>query len=162
LPPAIAQNVDAIQSAGDRKYVRGSIRWRRERQRVARIKAKEARRTKEALHRWTTDIVAHASELHIIAPPIQDNTKSGRGDAERNGAEVKTIAALNRRILSMAPASAVQMLDYKAKEAGVACLVERSDNHQISVGGDLRAAAIDARLAKRAIKRRERIMEAAE
>ena len=153
---------DAIQSERDRRYKRGSIRWRREKKRIARIKAKQARRTKEALHKWTTAIVREAAELAIIALPVKDMTKTGRGNEKFHGAEVKTVAALNRHVLSMAPASAVQMLEYKAAEAGIACAVERRQDHQIRIGGDLREAAVTVKRAKRVLKRKQKLLEAAE
>ena len=160
---AQGHGVDAIQSERDRRYKRGSIRWRREKQRIARIKAKQARRTKETLHKWTTAIVREAAELAIIAPPVKDMTKTGRGNERAHGAEVKTVAALNRHVLSMAPASAVQMLEYKAAEAGIACAVERRQDHQIRIGGDLREAAVTAKKARRAVKREaKKLLQAAE
>lgn len=159
---AILAAPDAVQSARDKRYKRGSIRWLREKRRVARIKAKQARRTREALHKWTTAVVAQASELTVIAPPVKDMTKSGRGNEKFHGAEVKTIAAVNRHVLAMAPASAVQMLEYKAREAGVAQTTERRADHQLSVGGDLRAAAIATRRARRVTKRKQQFLEAAE
>ena len=156
-------NADAIQSERDRRYKRGSIRWRREKQRIARIKAKQARRTKETLHKWTTAIVREAAELAIIAPPVKDMTKTGRGNEKAHGAEVKTIAMLNRHVLSMAPASAVQMLEYKAAEAGIACAVERRQDHQIRIGGELREAAVTAKKARRIVKREaKKLLQAAE
>lgn len=151
---------DAIQSARDRRFKRGSIRWRREKRRIAHIKAHEARKTREALHRWTTEIVREASELAIIAPPIKDNTKSGRGNQQFPGAEVETIAKLNRSTLSQAPASAIAMLEYKAAEAGVVCATVRRDDHQLRIGRELRAVAIEGRKARRAVKRT--MLEAAE
>lgn len=151
-----AQAADSLQAARDRRYKRGSIRWRREKARIARIKARKARLTREALHRWTTAIVARARELTIIAPPIKKLTKTGRGSEQFPGAEVATVALLNRHVLAMAPASAVQMLEYKAVEAGIPCNVERREDHQIRIGGDLRAAAVANKRAKRVTKRKER------
>jgi len=65
-------------------------------------------------------VASTANVLTIIAPPIKDNTKTGRGNEKFHGAEVETIAALNRSVLSMAPAMAIQMLEYKMQEVGAA------------------------------------------
>jgi len=145
----------AIQSARDTKFVKFSCRWRREVRRIARLKAREARRRREALHKWTTAVASTANVLTIIAPPIKDNTKTGRGNEKFHGAEVETIAALNRSVLSMAPAMAIQMLEYKMQEVGAACAVIKPEDHQIRIGRELRAAAIETRRARRKVKKME-------
>ena len=147
------RSTDAIQSQRDRRFKRGSIRWRREKDRIARIKAREARQRREALHRWTTAIVRAASDLTIIAPPVAA-MRTGRGSEKSPGAEVETIAALNRSVRSKAPASAIAMLEYKAAEAAIRCDVVKAEDHQIQIGRDLRAAAVTARKARRIVKRK--------
>ena len=146
---------DAVQSAGDRRFRKFSVRWKREKRRVSRIKAKEARRRREYLHRWTTAIIQRACDLTVVAP-IVSHMRTGRGDKRAPGAEVATIASLNRVVREQAPASAVAMLEYKAAHAGVRCDVIRAADHQTMIGGDLRAAAISNRRARRTAKRIER------
>lgn len=146
---------DAVQSARDRRFRKFSVRWKREKRRVARIKAKEARRRREYLHRWTTAIIQRACDLTVVAPIISQ-MRTGRGDKRAPGAEVATIASLNRVVREQAPASAVAMLEYKAAHAGIRCDVIRAADHQTTIGGDLRAAAISTRRARRTAKRTER------
>lgn len=150
-----SRTADAVQSAGDRRFRKFSVRWKREKRRVARIKAKEARRRREYLHRWTTAIIQRACDLTVVAPIISQ-IRTGRGDNRAPGAEVATIASLNRVVREQAPASAVAMLEYKAAHAGVRCDVIRAADHQTTIGGDLRAAAISNRRARRTAKRIER------
>ncbi len=144
----------SIQSAGDRRK-KGSYRWRKSKQHVAKLKARIARMRKEALHKWSTEIVRNASDLTIVAPKIKENTRSGRGTAENHGAQVGTIAELNKRVLGFAPSSAIQMLEYKASAAGIRCDVVRKEDHEISVGQDLKAAAVATRRTRRIIKKVE-------
>ena len=146
-------NADAIQSERDRRFKFRSFRWRRETARISKLKAREARQRREALHRWTTDIIRQAREIEITAPPIKENTRSGRGNADKHGAEVKTIAMLNRSVLEKAPAAAIAMLEYKAAQFGIPCAVIRKADHQLRVGGELRATAIEGRKARRNIKK---------
>lgn len=172
-------DVDAIQSERDRRFKRGSKRWLREKMRAAKASAKKARVTREALHKWTSAIVARAARLEVVAPPVAE-TRSGRGTKDKPGAEVQAIAVLNRRIREQAPCSAVQMLAYKAAEAGILCEVTKSggggpdgpdggpdgpdddgggpggggkQDHEIGVGGKLRSAAIAVRRARRVINK---------
>ena len=143
---------DELQRERDTRFKKFSNRWRKYTKRIAAIKSKDARRRHHALHIWSTKIARAASELEIIAPPKQA-LRSGRGDAARPGAQVETIAALNRHVLNMAPASAIQMLEYKCAEGDAPCAIVRRDDHEITVGGVLRAASVSVRKAKRALKK---------
>jgi hypothetical protein len=96
-----------------------------------------------------------AADITIIAPPVSD-MRTGRGAEQKHGAQVETIAMLNRSVRSKAPASAIQMLEYKTTEAAIRCDVVKAPEHQIQIGGELRAAAIAARKARRIAKREER------
>lgn len=145
---------DDIQSERDRRYKRGSKRWLREKRRIAKMRAATARRQREALHRWSTSIVRIASSIEAIAPEIKPATQTARGDERNHGAAVETIAALNRHILSQAPAAALQMLEYKAAEAGIPFARVTPSEHKVAIGRDLPAAAKAARRAQR-ITRKE-------
>jgi transposase len=105
----------------------------------ARRQARQARRRREKLHEWTTSLVRGASRIELVIPSaVKEQTKSGRGDRKEWGAAVEAKAALNRQVLSLAPAMAIQMIRYKAKEAGVE-LVETKSDH-LEVGNHLVAA----------------------
>jgi hypothetical protein len=118
--------------------------------RVARLSARTARQRREAIHVWSSSIVRQASDITIIAPPIKDSTKSGHGNQEDPGAAVDLVAETNRHILGYAPAMAIQMLEYKAAEAGIRCDVIRknlTDHH------DVARVVKTTRQARKAIKR---------
>ena len=144
---------DRVQSERDRRYRKFSWRWRREKRRVARLRAMEARRRKHALHAWSTSIVRSACDISVIASDVRALTATPRGDAKVWGANVKTVSSLNRHILGQAPGLAVQMLRYKAEEAGIRCDIIEDDQPNIAIGGKLVAAGKAVRKAKRALKK---------
>jgi transposase len=143
---------DAIQSLRDRRCTKGSYRWKQVTRRIARLKAREARRRREALHFWTTRIVKASSELTVIAPKISEYTNSARGSVSSPGAAVKPVAMLNRHVLAQAPAMAIQMLEYKAEEAGIPFVRLEPDEHALQIGRDLPAATKAARRARQILK----------
>ena len=135
---------------------RGSIRYRRLTERIARIKAREARKRREALHLWTTEIAREFRDLEIVAPSsIKETTASGRGNERNWGAAVETKAALNRHVLDQAPALAIQMLEYKIAEGGGAASVERADATKASVGNEVVAVMKHGRRARRKLRKDE-------
>lgn len=144
---------DEIQSARDRRFKMFSNRWRKEKRRIAKLKAREARQRREDLHRWTTDLVRQAAEMTVIAPAIKESTKSARGTEKHPGAAVEPVAALNRHVLGQAPALAIQMLEYKSAEAGIPFARITPDEHALTIGRELPAATKAARKASRILRK---------
>jgi hypothetical protein len=106
------------------------------------------------LHTWTARIIEAASAITIVAPAsIKAVTKSGRGDAKEWGANVETAAAVNRAALRQAPGMAIEMLKYKAAEAGIKCDVILDNQPTIAVGGELVAAGKTLRRARRILRK---------
>lgn len=117
---------------------RGSNRYRKLSKRIARLQARDARRRREALHVWTTEMTRQYRDIDVVAPPsIAAETASGRGDARDWGAQVDLKAAMNRRILDQAPAAAIQMLQYKVSEAGGDCRVLEDAEPKTGIGNDI-------------------------
>ena len=137
--------IDALQSERDRRwpYKPGrpqSLACQEMSRRIRRMQAHVARARREALHKWTTDLVASAARLTIIAPPVKAKTRSAKGHEKDWGGAVDLVASLNRHVLSQSPAMTVNMLKYKAAEAGIECVVTDDDAPSIAVGGDLSKA----------------------
>jgi len=151
------QRINALKSRRD-QFPRGSEEHRDLGALIARLEARRARRRREALHVWTTRIVARASALTIVKPAedLRDETRSGRGDARSWGAAVETKAALNKSILDQAPGAAIQMLAYKAAEAGVPCEVTAAHG-KTAVGDAVVRTTKQVRRARRAAKQMEQI-----
>lgn len=142
-----------MKSARDTRRKRGSIRWRRDKERIARASAKAARKRREDLHKWTTGIISQASALDVTHPPVKEITSTGKGDARRWGAAVKTVAMVNRSVLEQAPAAAIDMLRYKASEAGIEFSATISESPKAAIGKDIAATTKVLRSTRRALKK---------
>lgn len=122
-PAFIASADKAVKQASKRlrrkrapnrnKRVRGSRRWRAERQRVSQLQQKVTRQREDWIHQLTSDIVSRNS---LIAGE-QLNVK-GMTVKAKKGKRKKQKAGLNRSILSVGFGMIGQFLDYKAAEAG--------------------------------------------
>jgi transposase len=153
----------------DRKKSEFDLRWPRgkrcdsveeaqerrdEREEISRLSGRVARIRRNALHVWTSRIIRRAESISIICPAISEHVETPRGDASNWGANVETVSHLNRKTLSFAPAMARAMLEYKAKEAGIKCIVIEDEASDLTVGRKLVAAGKSLRKAKRAIRRK--------
>jgi transposase len=133
FPPGIAE-ARGIDKIADRLKSERDSRWPNPPERdcvdrgdwlaacieISRLQGRARRVRRNALHVWTTRIIARASRLTIIMPAsIKEETVSPRGTEKNWGAEVATVSEINRDLLNMAPATARAMLEYKAAEAGI-------------------------------------------
>lgn len=91
---------------------------RRHRRSLARRHAKVAARRKDFLHKVTAQIVASHRMIVTEELTVRNMTASARGTVEDPGRNVAQKAGLNRSILDTAPATLLNMLRYKAEEAG--------------------------------------------
>ena len=164
-PPGLiaAQALDdrrqSLQADFDLKWPRGKRLTDDERQErsddwraVSRLAARIARVRSNALHVWSKRLVERASVLSVKKPPMRAATATPRGDEKQWGAAVKTVSSLNRNALSYAPAMAVQMIEYKAKELGISVQVTEDKAPEIAIGEKLVAAGKAVRKSKRAIR----------
>ncbi len=107
------------QRALSRKEGRGRNR-RQARGALARTHAKVARQRREFLHEQSARLVAGAGGFVATEKlNLRNMTKSGRGTKEKPGRKVKQKAGLNRSILDSSPGKFLQLVAYKAKEAGL-------------------------------------------
>jgi hypothetical protein len=163
-PPELTEAA-ALDDRADRMKAERDIRWPRGRRRseeqaayreasaeIAQTSAIAARKRRNALHVWTARLIARASDITIIMPPTRRATASPRGDKRGWGAEVETVSTLNRATLSYAPATAAQMLKYKAEEAGIRCDIVAPEASEIDIGRELVQAGRQARRTRRALK----------
>jgi putative transposase len=150
----------SMQAEFDTRWPRGK-RWSDEewaercedKAEIGRLAARIARVRNNALHVWSARLVCGASVLTIYKPAVKEATATPRGDAQEWGAAVKTVSAINRSALSFAPAMAVQMLEYKAKEIGIPVQVVEDAKPEIAVGHDLSAVTKAVRKARRVMKK---------
>lgn len=149
----MCERADEIKSERDRRFKRGSSRWREATHRAAILTAKAARIRREALHVWSTSVCRQARDLTVIAPPIKEMTATPRGTERDPGAHVEPVSNLNRSILNQAPAAAIAMLKYKSAEAGIPFCEVTDQSPSIAIGEKLVTAGRVVRKAKRAIRR---------
>lgn len=154
----LGEKIDELKAERDRRYPRkpgrkASWRSRALSARISRLTARQARIRREAQHRWSTALISTVRDLTVFAPAIQKHTKSPRGDEKNWGAAVKDVTALNRHILNYAPAAAVEMLHYKAEEAGIRCDIIVDEAPAIAIGAEQTRVAKKQRRASRLVKR---------
>lgn len=85
---------------------------------LARRHAKVAARRKDFLHKTTTRLARELSLIGTETLAVRNMTRSARGTIEDPGRNVARKAGLNRSILDTAPSTFLNMLRYKAEEAG--------------------------------------------
>ena len=90
-----------------------SGRGRKSYREVASLRARQARRRQDWLHKATTMIGRNHSVVVVEHLRIQSMTRSSRGTIERPGRNVSGKARLNRSILSMGWGKGERMLAYK-------------------------------------------------
>jgi len=87
---------------------------------VAAIHRKTTNRRHDFLHQTSAKIVASVNLLATETLSIKNMTRSAKGTVESPGRNVAQKAGLNREILATAPRAFLDMLRYKAAEAGIA------------------------------------------
>jgi putative transposase len=95
-----------------------SERERRTYRQIAGIRARQARRRSDWLHKATTDLAKNHGVIVVEDLKISNLTGSARGTEEHPGTNVKGKSRLNRAILGMAWSKAGRMLAYKAPHSG--------------------------------------------
>ena len=80
---------------------------------IAALRAREARRREDWLHKTTTDLAKSHGLVVVENLRIANMTRSAHGTIQRPGRNVRAKAALNRSILAMAWGGAERMLAYK-------------------------------------------------
>lgn len=147
------EEVSDIQSKRDLSRKKFSYRWKKEKRAAAKAAARLARKRRDDLHKWTSTLMSHASEISVIAPEIAKNIKTARGDEKNPGAAVDFVAKINRRVLSLAPALAIDMMKYKALEADIPFVQLTPDEHAFQVGRAVEAGVKTNRRLRRELRK---------
>lgn len=85
---------------------------------IARLHQKVARQRLDYAHQVTARLVDESSLIAIEELTVKNMTRSSKGTVAKPGKRVKQKAGLNREILNTAPAMTMNLLTYKAEEAG--------------------------------------------
>ena len=98
---------------------KGTRHHRRLKHSIAKLHQKIARQRLDFTHKETTKLVSRAALIATEKLTVKNMTRSAKGTADSHGKNVKQKAGLNREILNTAPAMTLNLLRYKAEEAGV-------------------------------------------
>lgn len=97
---------------------KGTRAHRKLKHRIAKLHQKIARQRLDFTHKETAKLVEVAALIATEKLTVKNMTRSAKGTAEKHGKNVKQKAGLNREILNTAPAMTLNLLSYKAAEAG--------------------------------------------
>ena len=87
---------------------------------VAALHRKTADKRRDFLHQRSANLVATTGLIATESLTIKNMVRSAQGTIEQPGRNVAQKAGLNREILATAPRAFLDMLRYKAEEAGIA------------------------------------------
>lgn len=93
---------------------KGSHRRERTKLALARLQHRAINRRKDALEKWTTDLVSRYDVFHLEDLKIANMTRSAKGTIENPGKNVRQKAGLNRAILNSGWATISQRIEDKA------------------------------------------------
>jgi putative transposase len=108
----------ARQRSGRGRGVPASKRERATYCQIAALRARQARRRTDWLHKATTRIAESHCVVVVEDLRIANMTRSARGTAQQPGRNVNAKAGLNRSILGMAWGAGERMIDYKTSAQG--------------------------------------------
>ncbi len=114
---ALADAQRALSALARQRKISGRA-LRKARKALARRHAKVAAQRKDFLHKTSAALVRRFRVLGTETLSVSNMTRSARGTADAPGTNVAQKAGLNRSILDTAPAAFLNMLRYKAAEAG--------------------------------------------
>ena len=97
---------------------KGSRVHRKLKHQIAKLHQKIARQRLDFTHKETAKLVNESALIATEKLTIKNMTRSAKGTVDKNGKMVKQKAGLNREILNTAPALTLNLLRYKAEEAG--------------------------------------------
>jgi putative transposase len=98
---------------------RGSHNREKARRKVACIHERVANQRRDFSHKTSSALVADARLIATEKLNIKAMSSSAKGTKDKPGKRVRQKAGLNRSILDTSPATWLQMLRYKAEEAGI-------------------------------------------
>lgn len=95
-----------------------SARLRRTIEKIAALRARQARRRLDFTHKLTTDLTKNHGWVAIENLNVSSMTRSAKGTVETPGKNVAAKSGLNRSILDNTPGERRRQLEYKARKFG--------------------------------------------
>jgi putative transposase len=115
---ALQKDLKKTQKILSRKK-KGSNRRNKVRKILKNKHEKIANKRKDLLHKISTEIVEESSLISTEKLQIKNMSRSSRGTIKKPGKMIKQKSGLNRNILNHGMGMFAQMIEYKAKEAGI-------------------------------------------
>jgi putative transposase len=115
LERRMARQVTWAQKHNGGRY---SSRLRHTIRQIGRLRARQARRREDFIHKLTTDLAKSHGWVAVEDLQVKGMTKSAKGTREKPGRNVKAKAGLNQAILDNAPYEHQRQLAYKAPRYG--------------------------------------------
>ena len=85
---------------------------------ISKLRARQARRRQDFIHKLTTDLAKNHGWVAVEDLRVKGMTRSAKGTREEPGRNVKAKASLNRTVLDNAPYERQHQLAYKAPRFG--------------------------------------------
>jgi putative transposase len=85
---------------------------------IAKLRARQARRRQDFIHKLTTDLAKNHGWVAVEDLRVKGMTKSAKGTRKNSGRNVRAKAGLNQAILDNAPCERQRQLAYKASRFG--------------------------------------------
>lgn len=100
------------------RKTKGSARYEKQIERIAKIHEKIARVRRNMIHQESAYLVKRAGKITMMSYDVAEMVESARGTVEKPGTGVRQKSNLNRRILDTSPGMFIDMIRYKMTEAG--------------------------------------------
>ena len=128
---------------------RGSARRLKAKLRVRSLLEKTRQQRHDFLHQTSAALVKRFGFIATEELAVSNMTASARGTAEKPGSRVAQKAGLNREILDTAPSAFLDMLSYKAQNAGATMVRINTRKHRPSqtdpISGEVRKKPLSQR-----------------
>jgi putative transposase len=102
---------------------------------IAKLRARQARRREDFIHKLTTDLAKNHGWVAVEDLRVKAMTKSANGTREEPGRNVKAKAGLNRAVLDNAPYERRRQLAYKGAQVRVGTAAGAASVHEPEVLG---------------------------
>lgn len=111
-----------------KKSIKASNNWKKQNVKIRKLHQRITNQRKDVAHKITTQLANRFETIFIEDLKVKNMTASAKGDAEKQGKNVRQKSGLNRSILDAAPYQFRQMIEYKTLRRGTRCLAVPPQN----------------------------------
>ena len=114
----IEKKIRRIQTACDKRKIKFSANWKKEKRKIAKLKNKQMKCRNELHHEITNEITNNYGKIAVEDLQIKNMTAKASGTVEDPGSNVAQKAGLNRVILERGWGNFFRQLEYKSTWKG--------------------------------------------